>query len=549
MPKDVVVIGPPGTGKTEAAITVTRGWFKRGASPEQVAYLAFTKDAAKEAATRIFDEGMGWDINFKLPYFRTIHSLAYYGLHRQIPDARLMLPADMRLFSKWSGMEGAYSVPEWEDLSEIYANLENHGRTDWDKCLGAYTLSRISSRTVEELQAARTRISDLACRSFGFLEEDVYQAFVNKYELYKKANGLVDFTDMLEFALTQMLPLDTVQYVVIDECQDLAPLLFLIVERLFRNAKEIWYCGDEDQAIFTFAAADPQLFIDKVNGADHKVFLRQTHRFGAEIVDFSSKIIRRVRNRIEKDVIGFEGRTHSIRQTGDFKPIVTDMFILHRHVMGCQAVGQSYFEAGLPYRNERGKDPLGAYHRVEAFQALHALAGGNEVSMAAVARLIEDLMPSMVVSEAGEKVRLIVHGGKKRFEDYGKGLIDLQGLVQAKLLTTEGYEAIALKKFRIFKHPGDLEYYDKVLQNGYSLDGKNVPVITTQHASKGRQAPKVLIFSERGRKCAEEEDAEHRLAYVAATRTRGDLEICAERLVDWAEMPYEYPIDQEASIF
>jgi superfamily I DNA/RNA helicase len=117
-----------------------------------------------------------------------------------------------------------------------------------------------------------------------------------------------------------------------------------------------------------------------------------------------------------------------------------------------------------------------------------------------------------------------------------------------KLLTTEGYEAIALKRFRIFKNPGDLEYYDKVLQNGYKLDGDKVPVITTQHASKGRQAAKVIVFAERGRKCAEEEDAEHRLAYVATTRTKGDLEICAERMVDWAEMPYEYPIESAAPI-
>lgn len=540
MGREIVIIGPPGTGKTHASIAVTRGWFERGATPDQVAYLAFTKDAAREAATRIFEDD---DVVQRLPYFRTIHSLAYQGLHRQMPDLRLMLPADMKLFSQWSGFEGSYAVPKWEDLADVYASLENRGRTDWDKCLGAYTLSRISSSSLEELQAARTKIGKLASRMFGYLEGPVYDAFVNRYETYKKASGLVDFTDMLEFALTDMTPLDNVRYAVIDEFQDVAPLLSLVCSRILRSTEETFYAGDEDQAIFTFAAADPQIFIDKTRRADHKIFLTETRRFGQEIVDFSGKIIQRVRERIPKTVVGVEGKSHSIRWTGEFRPVVDDMFVLHRHVMGCQAVGQEYYAAGLPYRNERGRDPLGAYHRVEAFHALHELSAGKEVSMSSVNRLLDDLMPSMVVSENGEKVRLIVHGAKKRFEEFGKGLIDLQGLVQMKLLTTDGYEAIALKKFRIFKNAGDLEYYDKVLQNGYKLDGEKVPVITTQHASKGRQAPKVVVFSERGRKCAEEEDAEHRLAYVATTRTKGDLEICAERMVEWAEMPYEFPME------
>lgn len=544
MTKEVVIVGPPGTGKTHASINVTRGWFDRGARPEQVAYLAFTKDAAREAANRIYDGEAPAD---RLPYFRTIHSLAYHGMHRQIHDLHVMRPADMKLFSQWSGFEGSYAVPKWEDLADVYASLENHGKTDWDKCLGAYTLSRILSHSIEELDAARHTIARDAWKSFGYLETPVYQAFVNKYEAYKRANGLVDFTDMLEFALRDMPPLDEVKYVVIDEFQDVAPLLNLVCDRVLRNAELVVRAGDDDQAIFLFAGANPQIFIDKTRSADHRVFLSETRRFDQGIVNFSDKIIRRVRDRIPKEVFGRDDRGHSIRWTGEFRPTVSNMFVLHRHVAGCQALGQAYYAAGLPYRNERGRDPLGAYHRVEAFQALHELSAGKEVPISAVARLIEDLMPSMVVSEGGEKVRLLVHGTKKRIEELGKGMTDLQGLVRMKLLTTEGYEAIALKKFRVFKNAEDLEYYNRVIENGYRLDGEKVPVITTQHASKGRQAPKVVIFSERGRKCAEEADAEHRLAYVAATRTEGDLEICAERKVDWAEAPYEYPMEEESA--
>lgn len=541
MPENVVIIGPPGTGKTEAMTIAARGWLRSGVDPDRVAYLAFTKAAAEEAKSRVMDDGFREELDAKLPYFRTIHSLSWMGVRKQFSDAKPMLDVDMRRFSKATGLEGAFAVPHWEDLAEVYQTLENRGRTDWDRCLSAYNLSRISARSADELIGAKLELSRLAATVVGCLEKDVYRSFVRHYEAYKKGNGLFDFPDMIEFALTQMQPLDDVEYVIVDEFQDVAPLLDLVMSRIFRNARQIWYAGDEDQAIYTFAAADPEIFIEKARTAKWKIFLRETRRFGQGIVDYSSQIIRRVRSRIEKEVIGVEGKQHGIRMTGEFKPEASDMFVLHRHVAGCQKIGRAYFDAGLPYRNERGKDPLGAHVRVDAYETMNDLARGKEVSMAAASRLIMEMMPSTIVSEANEQIRLIPHGAKKKFQESGKGLVDLRGLISSNFLTSDGYEAIALKKFRVFKHAEDLEYYERVRENGYSLSGTGVPVITTIHASKGRQKPKVLVFSERGRKCALEEDPEHRLAYVAVTRTQGDLEVCAERLVDWAEMPYNYP--------
>ncbi len=541
MPDHVAVIGPPGTGKTESLTMTARGWLRSGVEPDRVAYLAFGKKAAEEAKLRVLDDGFGDELDEKLPYFRTIHSLAWMGVRKQFSDANPMLEGDMRRFSKATGLEGAFAVPHWEDLAEVYATLENNGKTDWDRCLSAYNLSRISSRTVEDLQAAKSGFSRPAAHVVGCLEKDVYCSFVRQYEAYKKGNGLFDFPDMIEFALTEMQPLDDVEYVVVDEFQDVAPLLDLVISRIFRNSRQVWYGADEDQAIFTFAAADPQIFIDKAKAARWRIFLRETRRFGQDIVDYSSQIIGRVRNRIPKEVFGVEGKQHTIRKTGEFKPEAADMLVLHRHVAGCQKVGRAYFDAGLPYRNERGRDPLGAHARVEAYETMNDLASGKEVTISAASRLIMDLMPSTIVSEQNQQIRLIPHGAKKKFQDVGKSMVDLRELLMAKFLTSEGYEAIALKSFRVFKHAEDLEYYERVIQNGHSLSGSGVPVVTTIHASKGRQGKKVLVFSERGRKCALEEDAEHRLAYVAVTRTQGDLEICDDRLVEWAELPYEYP--------
>lgn len=346
------------------------------------------------------------------------------------------------------------------------------------------------------------------------------------------------------------------QDVLVHNCQDLAPILYSIVDKLFMTSDEIWWAGDPNQAIYGFAAADARLFIKRAREADHRIVLRETHRFGQEIVDFSTKIIRRARDRIIVDVVGLPDRRHEIRVSGEFSPSVEPMLILHRHVMGCQSVGSQYIAEGRPFLNERGKNPLGHGKRVEGFQTMHELAAGKQVSAGAVMKLVDDLMRSLMApdeSTKGKSVRMVVHGGKKRLQEGAiKGDVNLRDLVAAKILTQEGSDAIRARNLNVVKGEfmWDFEYYQKVVDNGYSLkthdsDGRlTVPVISTIHGSKGRQAPKVVIFSEFGQKCKEDMDNEHRLAFVASTRTEGGLDICAERTVDWAEERYDYPVQE-----
>lgn len=547
MPKNIVVIGPPGTGKTRLGIEISKGWFDAGAAPEEVAYLAFTKAAANVAASRIEEAGVEAGADGKFPYFRTIHSLAYRELKKKRDDVRVVNLADMKLFSAWSSFEGTFAVEEWEDLAEVYRRLKRDGRSEWDDCLTAYTLSRISCTKPTDIEASSTRMSSLAQRTFGrSINEDQYRIFVRKYEDYKRANGLIDFTDMLAFALCEMPPIDCVRHAVVDECQDLAPVLHAIVERVFQGAEEIWWAGDVNQTIFSFAAADAKLFIKRAQEADHRVVLRQTHRFGQEVVDFSTRIIMRAQDRIVVDVKGLPGKMHVLRDTGSFRPMVRPMLILHRHVSGCKALAVKYIAAGMPFRNERGMDPLGADARIKAFTALYDLSEGKDVAAGNVGRLVDDLMPSMLQPEAGQKgIRLLVHGAKKKIQDgFLKGDVRLSDLIQAKIVTEAGANLIQSKTYRAFKHPDDLEYYHRVIQNGHSLHADKIPIITTIHGSKGREAPSVVVFSEMGSKCWDDQDSEHRLAYVAATRTQGELEICAERTVGWAKTKYDYPIEK-----
>lgn len=699
MPAERVVFGVPGAGKTTFSTQLAKGWVDGGASPEEIAYLAFTKAAAKAAAQKILEVEDDQELASRFPNFRTIHSLAYKGLRKARPDVRLVTTGDMKLFAKIASMDGAYSVYDWEDLAEVMQKMKSGGRTEWDEALGAYHMTRLQARSPEDLARARKEPCERALVMLGLenLLLGTYEAFVRKYEQFKADEGLIDFTDMLEFALVEMEPLDC-RYFIVDEClpagtkilleggnsttvenvrvgdrvlgydhstrtaqkatvverrkrrashhvrvngrltltrnhpvfvigrgyveagqlaigdriivashvphvrksgasaakvllptgyrlrlevhpvrslqeiqadvdvynigtttenyfaegvlvhncQDLCPLHDAIITKLSSNSNEIFWVGDDLQAIYGWSGASADLFLDRVRKADYRIVLRQTHRYGQEIVDLSARIADRIQNKYPKEVLPVPGRGGRVTFSGEFKPVGGDVLVLHRLVSGCAALGHAYMEAGIPFRNERGVDPLGAHAQVLAWQALDRLAEGQAVSMTAAGRLIEELMPSMVVRE-GAKVRLVVHGAKSKLDAPEKGAhVNLWDLVRGGLLTAEGAHVIQERGYRELRHAENLEYFDRVVRNGFALDGGGkVARITTIHGAKGREAQEVVVFNEMTQKCWDNPDAEHRLAYVAATRTKADLTVCLEKKAQWAKDQYDYPIEAD----
>ena len=72
-----IVLGPPGTGKTTTLLNKVDDYLKQ-TDPDKIGYFAFTQKAAHEARDRAIK-------NFNLtendlPYFRTLHSLAFRRL-------------------------------------------------------------------------------------------------------------------------------------------------------------------------------------------------------------------------------------------------------------------------------------------------------------------------------------------------------------------------------------------------------------------------------------------------------------------------------------
>ena len=72
-----IVLGPPGTGKTETLLREVEKYLKT-TDPNRIGYFSFTQKAANEGRERAMKKFNLTEDD--LPYFQTLHSLAFRRL-------------------------------------------------------------------------------------------------------------------------------------------------------------------------------------------------------------------------------------------------------------------------------------------------------------------------------------------------------------------------------------------------------------------------------------------------------------------------------------
>lgn len=536
---DFWVGGSPGTGKTRFGQFVVTEFLEEGVAPDEIAYVAFTRAAARVAATRC-------GISGRDSWFRTLHSLCWrlLALDREV---QVLTAAKKLEFANRIGLE--FSVdhnPSDESLEELYwqvARIERP-KLEGDLLMQAYQASRLCCSTLAELQNVRKMPHPAALEAAWRVVPAAYTAFVREYEAFKAENGVVDFVDMLEAAL-RLPEIPKWRIGIVDEAQDLSPLMWAVIDKVFSGCEHRFLLGDDDQAIYTFAMASVDEFLARRKGA-RIVLLQQTERFGHEIVEFSQRIVNRLANRQPKDVFPRADRVHEIRTEFEFDPrrVVAGTgtsLVLHRHVAGCREIGRRFLRAGIPYWNERGVNPLARTGEINGYRAFRALSGPSPRPLRSeeILALLE-ILPSRWRHPDGSTVPMVVHGAKRRLRQLAEDpqrIFSLEFLQQA--LTPECLAAARASDLRCL----DLEfaeYYATLEAAGYDLGTRPSVIITTIHGAKGLEADRVFLFVEAYPRTLLDE-REHRVAYVAATRTRGDLSLIREPMLGTWTRAYAYP--------
>ncbi|MFB6311968.1 MAG: UvrD-helicase domain-containing protein [Salinirussus sp.] len=142
---------------------------------------------------------------------------------------------------------------------------------------------------------------------------------IRAWRQYKGEHELVGFADMLERVKQRSL-LPNVDYLVIDEFQDITTLQYEVYEEWRPHMKRVLIAGDDDQVVYAWQGADPDLLLDEEVTED--VVLPNSYRLPSRILNVVNEQVRHIEKRQEKDL---EPRTEGGRVEGIEHPSMLDL--------------------------------------------------------------------------------------------------------------------------------------------------------------------------------------------------------------------------------
>lgn len=481
-----IILGPPGTGKTTTLLNIVDDCLSNGIHPDRIGYFSFTKKAAREAVERACNK---FNLSKSdLPYFRTLHSMCFHTLG--LSNADVFEGKKLLEFGDWLGVRLSLSLKM--DDSTLF------GFTEGDRALHMENMARVMCVPLRQL--------------YDMNHDGLSWTFVDRVsrgmKKYKDAKGLLDYTDMLStFADGEWSP--NLDILIVDEAQDLSLLQWRVVEKLASRSSRVVVAGDDDQAIYRWAGAAVEHFVDM--RGETKV-LGKSWRVPPEIQQISNELIQKVRHRREKQWSPKDGAGEIDRVGSMFDMDFSgpDILVLARNVFSLRALSKHLRREGHQF--ELRNSPSIKPSVIGAVRLWESLRKGNEITIDEARSLYEQM-------SSGKGVRR----GYKKLPGYADDeMIDMHFLKQSGGLLTDKPWFDALDRI-----PRDeINYIRAVVQRGETLGKSNIR-LSTIHGSKGGEADHVVLIPDMATRTHQEmqtnPEDEARVWYVGVTRTRQKL--------------------------
>ena len=317
------------------------------------------------------------------------------------------------------------------------------------------------------------------------IERDKLQAIDAEINNYKKIYGLIDFTDMIQ----KFLDADNTpnfDVIFVDEAQDLSLIQWSMINKIEKDTKcDVWVAGDDDQAIFGWAGADVDSFI---NYDAEEIPLKKSERVPSIIQEMALDVIERIQdNRIDKEYFpkSDDGEIFERYKISDIDMSTGDWLILTRTKSLLQPIPRYLKNKGLFFNT----------------------AQGNSIGKS----LYEDIQ---YWSQLQKKIT-IPDIQLQRVKERIKGPINL-----------------SLHWYDVFDNvpESQITYMRLLLLNNEDPTKEARIKISTIHGAKGGEATNVVLFLNHtsntikgAKKSVQKKDEEYRVWYVGITRTMKNL--------------------------
>jgi DNA helicase-2/ATP-dependent DNA helicase PcrA len=303
----VRLFGGPGSGKTTALLDRVEELIEDGVDVRDVLVVSYTRAAAAEIRERLADR-LDESPRSLRGNVCTMHAKAYDLLNLSRGD--VVGESDKEEFCDDYGLE-------FEDEYEGSRRRSARSTTLGNKVIA----------TSQWLQRTRRDVADWYDVPFKWNDDEVRlppdidpkSQTGNKYtptwptdddrldipeairawRRWKGNNGLVGFADMLERVRQRSL-LPSVDYLVIDEFQDITTLQYDVYTEWRPHMKRVLIAGDDDQVVYAWQGADPDLLLDE--DVDEDVVLPNSYRLPSRILNVVNQEVSHIDKRQEKDL-------------------------------------------------------------------------------------------------------------------------------------------------------------------------------------------------------------------------------------------------------
>jgi DNA helicase II / ATP-dependent DNA helicase PcrA len=512
MTTTIKIYGPPGTGKTFTLLSLIETLMKDGVPAHRIGFVSFTRNAVREAVTRACKKfGLSRQ---DLPFFRTLHSMALRACGAD--KTKLLTGNKLAEYFKYTGY--ATDNPTLDDQTGII-NLDPS--SELSKVLRAYERMKGEDVSVADVVSLMGLPSDY----FGKIS-----SFSERSATFKSEQGVYDFSDLIErFCDEGEAP--KLQVLIVDEAQDLNTLQWKMVRKLATTCDFLYLAGDDDQAIYQWAGARPDLLQDYP--CDETRVLKQSYRLPQVLHDIAEDISRCIGKRTPKDWVCREGEGRYVQLTSKTS-FVTGLqadrstLVLARTRNGLAAMCADMRAAGWLYV-QHNDGTRGAVNNslLNAVRMFDLLRDGSSVPYAYIKDFIavsDPLTHGMDPELAGlaDFDGMVMPTHLNKLYEFSVGL-----RVPGELGDDPRTDLFQLATYLRTEYLEDLQLvYRACVHNKQDLHNINIRV-STIHAGKGSQADHVVLLPalpvkvDRGRI----PDEEWRVWYVAATRARVQLDI------------------------
>ena len=279
-----MVLAGPGSGKTTVITHRIKNLIEKAeVRPENILVVTFTKAAAISMQKRfstLMNGGKG-----QLVTFGTFHSVFYKILRKSRRYEATEILSERQKTDYIREISGRYGISS-NDISELSQNIIND--------IGNIKGNMLNAQEYEPS----------CCKKEDFIK--VY----NAYNLELKKDGKMDFDDILRECYLLLCENHTIleqwrelyKYILIDEFQDINRIQMNIIELLASPLNNIFVVGDDDQSIYGFRGARPEIMIEFKDYYPEAelIVLNVNYRSTQSIINVAGRVIENNKTRLDK---------------------------------------------------------------------------------------------------------------------------------------------------------------------------------------------------------------------------------------------------------